>query len=473
MTDSIDFRIRGGQQLHGEVQVNTSKNGAMGLICASLLNRGQTTLRGIPEIEEVNRIIEVLESIGVKIDKPEPNVLQIQPPERFQLENLAAEPARKTRSIIMFMGPLIHRLEKFSLPHSQGCKLGTRTITPHLYGLEKLGVKIKVTDSEYHVDATKMWQRKQKITGQQWPQEGVEFVPMTEWEELSTSRSKKMKEQKVVMLEAGDTATENLLMAAAKIPGKTVIKFASSNYMVQDVAGFLQTLGITVEGVGTSTLTVYGQAEINQEATYSNSEDPIEAMMFLTAAIVTHSQLTVRRVPIDFLELELLHLEKMGLKYKTSPVYLSSNQLTKLVDLEVYPSRLKSLEDKITCGPYPNINIDNLPFFVPIACVAKGETLIHDWVYENRAIYFMELKRLGADMTLADPHRVFISGIDNFQPSQLVCPPALRPAMIILLAMLAAPGESILRNVYSIRRGYQQIAERLNELGADVEVIRG
>ncbi|MFM6253694.1 MAG: hypothetical protein ACKPEQ_31885, partial [Dolichospermum sp.] len=161
----------------------------------------------------------------------------------------------------------------------------------------------------------------------------------------------------------------------------------------------------------------------------------------------------------------------MGLKYKRSKVYLSKNGYSKLVDLTVFPSKLEAPIEKITSGAYPDINIDNLPFFVPIACKATGMSLIHDWVYENRSIYFMELNKLGANLLLADPHRVYVEGGVEFQASQVVCPPALRPAMIILIAMLDAKGTSILRNVYSIKRGYQEIAERLNQLGAKITIL--
>jgi UDP-N-acetylglucosamine 1-carboxyvinyltransferase len=132
---------------------------------------------------------------------------------------------------------------------------------------------------------------------------------------------------------------------------------------------------------------------------------------------------------------------------------------------------LKSAGDKIHAQPYPGINTDNLPFFVPIATQAVGTTLIHDWMWENRAIYFTELNRLGANITLADPHRAYVTGPTKLKAAQIVCPPALRPAMIILIAMLAAEGTSILRNVYSINRGYEEIAKRLNTIGAKVEVI--
>jgi len=163
----------------------------------------------------------------------------------------------------------------------------------------------------------------------------------------------------------------------------------------------------------------------------------------------------------------------MGLKFKASKEYFSHNGRTKLVDLQILPSKLVAVQDKIHALPYPGLNSDNLPFFVPIATQAKGQTLIHDWMWENRAIYFTELNRLGANIVLADPHRVFVNGATPLSAAQIVCPPALRPAMIILIAMLAARGTSTLRNVYSIYRGYEEIAERLNKIGARIEIVRG
>jgi UDP-N-acetylglucosamine 1-carboxyvinyltransferase len=194
-------------------------------------------------------------------------------------------------------------------------------------------------------------------------------------------------------------------------------------------------------------------------------------MMFISAAIVTKSTLTIKRCPIDFLELEMLKLKKMGLKYTQSKPYFSHNGRTKLVDIKVFPSKLIAPVDKIHSQPYPGINTDNLPFFVPIATQAEGNTLIHDWMWENRAIYFTELNRLGAKVTLADPHRAYITGPTKFKGAQVVCPPALRPAVIIMIAMLGATGTSILRNVYSINRGYEEIARRLNAIGASIEIV--
>ncbi|MCX6747920.1 MAG: UDP-N-acetylglucosamine 1-carboxyvinyltransferase [Candidatus Nomurabacteria bacterium] len=408
----------------------------MGLLCASLLNRGTTTLNGIARIEEVYRVIEILESIGVKVKWQGPNTVLINPPEKFTLEKINFESAIKTRSIIMIIGPLIHSLKKFSIPHASGCKLGKRTISAHTYALEDLGVKIKTTNDEYIIEA------------------------------------KKLRGNEIVMYEAGDTACENVLMAASRIPGITEINFSSANYMVQEVCFFLEKLGVQIDGIGTTKLTVHGIKDINLNIEYSNSEDPIESMMFISAAIVTDSHLLIERCPIDFLALEIEKLKRMNLKYKILKKYKSYNERTNLIDIEIFPSKLVALEDKIHALPYPGINMDNLPFFVPIAIKAKGQTMIHDWVYENRAIYFTELNRLGANITLADPHRVYIQGGTPIKPAQLVCPPALRPAMIILIAMLAAPGTSILRNVYMINRGYEDIATRLNSIGADIKIIQ-
>ncbi|MEK7069220.1 MAG: UDP-N-acetylglucosamine 1-carboxyvinyltransferase [Patescibacteria group bacterium] len=436
INDSIDFQVNGGKKLSGSIKTNFSKNGSVGLLCASLLNKGVTTLHGIARIEEVNRVIEILESIGVQIKWQDQNTVIITPPQKFNLENINVESAIKTRSIVMLIGPLIHIMDKFSLPHAQGCNLGRRTIAAHTYALEELGIKIKTTSQNYEISASKL------------------------------------KPAEIVMYESGDTACENVLTASALISGKTIISFASANYMVQEICFFLEALGVKIDGIGTSTLTVHGIKEINKNVEYWNSEDPIESMMFISACVITDSRLTITRCPIDFLSLELEKLKRMNLKYKILKRYYSYNGRTKLADIEIFPSKLKALSDKIHSNPYPGINIDNLPFFVPIAIRAKGQTMIHDWVYENRAIYFTELNRLGANITLADPHRVYVTGGTPLKPAQVVCPPALRPSMVILISMLAAPGTSILRNVYMINRGYEEISERLNSIGADIKILK-
>src|SRR3712207_864803 len=212
----------------------------------------------------------------------------------------------------------------------------------------------------------------------------------------------------IVLTERGDTVTENALLAAARTDGTTTIRNASSNYMVQDLCLYLRLLGVGIEGFGTTTLVVRGRPVLDADVDYTISEDPVEAMSLLTAGIVTGSEVTVRRAPVEFLEIELAVLAEMGLRYRLSPEYLADNGHTRLADITISPSELRAPLDKIHPMPFPGLNIDNLPFFAVIAAVAEGQTLLHDWVYENRAIYLTELNKLGAQVKLLDPHRVLV-----------------------------------------------------------------
>jgi UDP-N-acetylglucosamine 1-carboxyvinyltransferase len=435
---TVSLKIEGGRSLKGQVTVNTSKNAAVALLCASLLNKGTTRLRQVARIEEVNRIIEVLQSIGVNVKWLGQSDLEIKPPSKFNLENINKESAKKTRSVIMMVGPLMHEFSEFKIPYAGGCELGRRTILPHIYALEELGVEILAKTGQYQV----------------------------------TSKPKPPKRD-IVLYETGDTATENIIMAASRIEGETTIKLASANYMVQDVCLFLQKLGIDIKGIGTSTVTIKGKPNIKKNIEYWPSEDPVEAMTFISAGVTTNSTITIKRAPIEFLELELLKLEKMGLKYKTSEIYKANNGHTKLVDLTIkkHDGQLEAPGEKIHPLPSMGINIDNLPYFIPICAVAKGRSLIHDWAFEDRALMFSEMKKIGVDLELADPHRVFINGPTKWRATDMVAPSGIRPAVIILIGMLATPGVSILRNVYTINRGYEDLAERLNSLGANISVI--
>ena len=431
-----NFVVNGGNELHGEIEVKTSKNAAVGLLCASLLNKGKTTFHRVARIEEVNRIIEVLESIGVKCRWLDDNDLEITPPKVLKLEDIDNAAAKRTRSIIMFLGPLLHQYNEFKLPFAGGCNLGTRTVEPHMVGLAPFGLSVEARPGTDYYHAT---------ANPQGP------------------------ERAIVLTERGDTVTENIIMAAALYDGEVIIRNASPNYMVQDVCFFLQKLGVKIEGIGTTTLKIHGVKSINKTVDYYPSEDPIEAMSFVAAGVVTNSEITVKRVPIEFMELEMATLAGMGLEYTQSDEYPARNGQTRLVDISLKKSKLHAPKDKIHALPFPGINMDNLPFLGLCATVATGRTLIHDWSYENRAIYFTELSKLNATVEMVDPHRVYITGPTKWKASDITAPAALRPSVVILLAMLAAPGKSILRDVYSINRGYEDIANRLNTLGADIE----
>ena len=433
------LRVTGPTRLSGSIDVKSSKNAGVALLCASLLNRGRTTLRRVARIEEVHRLLEVLTSMGVQARWLNADGdLEIVPPAELDLDRIDEAAARRTRSVIMFLGPLMHHEDTFELPYAGGCDLGTRTVEPHMAALRPFGLEVKATEGSYHATVT----RTQSPT------------------------------RPIVLTERGDTVTENALLAAARHDGVTVIRNASPNYMVQDLCFFLEKLGVRIDGVGTTTLRVHGTPDIDVDVDYAPSEDPIEAMSLLAAAIVTGSEITIRRVPIEFLEIELALLEEMGFRYERSEEYVAANEHTRLVDIRTLESELHSPIDKIHPMPFPGLNIDNLPFFAVIAAVAEGQTLLHDWVYENRAIYLTELTKLGASVKLLDPHRVMIEGPTRWSGTEVVCPPALRPAVVILLGMLASKGTSVLRSVYVINRGYEDLASRLNDLGASIETFR-
>ncbi len=435
----MNFRVHGGKQLSGSIEVKTSKNAAVGLLCATLLNKGKTTLRRVARIEEVNRIIEVLQSIGVKVRwLDNSSDLEIIPPKRLALENIDVAAAKRTRSIIMFLGPLLHQYKDFRLPFAGGCNLGTRTVEPHMVGLAPFGLSVEAKSGTDYYQAI---------------------------------AAPKKVERAILLTERGDTVTENVIMAAARYDGTTIIRNASPNYMVQDVCFYLQKLGVKIDGIGTTTLTITGLKTIDKDVEYYPGEDPIEAMSLIAAGIVTGSEITVTRVPIEFTEIELAVLEGMGLSYERTDEYKARNGHTRLIDVSLKKSELHAPKDKLHSMPFPGVNMDNLPFLGLIATVAHGRTLLHDWSYENRAIYFTELLKLNANIEMVDPHRVYISGPTRWKAADVVAPPALRPSVVILLAMLAAPGTSILRDVYSINRGYEDFANRLNSIGANIEVL--
>lgn len=437
---AMNFEIQGPTQLSGDIEVRSSKNAAVALLCASLLNRGTTTLRGIARIEEVDRISEVLTSIGVElIWTGDGNDLIIKRPEHLTPETIDQRAAKRTRSILMFLGPLMHEFDSFELPYAGGCDLGQRTVHPHMSGLSKLGLSVVATDGQYHAKVEKDGAATHQVT----------------------------------LIERGDTVTENIIMAAARTPGLTTIRNASGNYMVQDLCFYLQLLGVQIDGIGTTTLRIQGVEHIDVDVEYDISEDPIEAMSLLTAGIVTKSEMTVRRCPIEFLDVELAVLDEMGQRLHMTEEYLSRNGRTRLVDITLYPSDLTAPMDKIHPMPFPGLNIDNLPFFAVICAAAEGQSRIYDWVYDNRAAHLSKLSELGANVQVMDAHRLLVIGPTKWRGRTVKCPPALRPAVCLLLAALAARGTTRLTDVYVINRGYEDLPQRLNKMGAKINIFWG
>lgn len=429
-----NFIINGGLKLRGTIKTNSAKNSAVAILCALAMIKGKTILKDLPRIEEVYRIIEILTSIGLKIRWLEEHELEIINSDRLSLEAINRESCGKTRSAILLIGVLSSIFKKFSLPLPSGCQLGKRTVNPHIIALGHLGITIKIINNQFQISRGRA--------------KGADFT----------------------MYESGDTTTENAVLASILIPGKTKINLASPNYMVQDLCYFLVKAGAKIKGIGTTKLEITGVKKL-EPINYSIMPDPIESMALISIAITTASKIKITHCPIEFLSLELEKLRVMGQKMSISSPYKSVNNRFDLVDIEITPVKLYALPDKIYGRPFPGLNIDNLPLFLPILTQAEGATLVHDWAYENRAIYYIELNKLGADIRLHDPYRVTVTGPTKLKAGQIICPPALRPAINLLTCMLAAKGKSILRDSYSIDRGYENICERLNKLGADIKRV--
>ena len=429
-----NFIINGGKKLHGKIKTNSAKNSAVAILCALPMIKGKTILTNMPRIEEVNRIVEILTSIGLKINWTDSHTLQIINNGKINLNKINKDSYEKTRAAILLIGSLSSIFKNFSLPKISGCKLGKRTVNPHIIALNHLGIEIKKTNNLFQINRGRA------------------------------------KSSNFTMYESGDTTTENAILAAIKLPGKTKINLASPNYMVQDLCYFLIRAGAKIKGVGTTKLEITGVKKL-KSISYPIMPDPIESMAFIAIAITTASKFKITSCPIEFLSLELEKLRVMGQKIKISNTHKSTNGQFDLVDIEIIPSKLIALPDKIYGRPFPGLNIDNLPLFLPILTQAHGQTLVHDWVYENRAVYYLELNKLGASVMLHDAHRVTVTGPTKLKPAEIICPPALRPAINLLICMLGAKGKSILYNSYSIDRGYENICERLNKLGADIKKV--
>ncbi|MBT4941947.1 MAG: UDP-N-acetylglucosamine 1-carboxyvinyltransferase [Candidatus Magasanikbacteria bacterium] len=430
------FKVKGGKKLHGSIAVSSGKNGTVAILCASLMVRGgSVVLKDVDRVTEVLRLLQLFEGIGVKHTWTDNTTLRISIPKKLQIENIDKKLCASMRISLLFLGALAKFEKRYKIYKTGGCNLGKRTVTPHLFALEKYGVSVTSHASYYDVT------------------------------------NKPLKAAHVVMYESGDTTTENAIMGAVLAKGVTTIKMASANYMVQDLCHFLVAAGAKITGIGTTTVTITGVTNLHSVKEYCVTPDPIDAMAFISLAITTNSTLTITGCPIEFLELELEKLLVMGQKFTLNNKRKAKNNKTDLVDIHITPSKLTAPTDKIYGRPFPGLNLDNLPFFIPIATKAKGKTLIHDWAFENRALYGLEFQKLGAKTMLLDVHRLLVEGPTALTGNEIICVPAIRPSMTLLVAAIAAKGESILRNIYPIERAYINLVPRLQAIGVDIQRI--
>ncbi len=423
----LDLKIEGGRELQGSVLVRSSKNSSVCLTYASLLNGGQTTIKNISPISEISRIVDLYKTIGVEaVEKNEDlriNLKQIVGSKFSLIDKLNSWP--------LLIGVISAYFDKFQLPVQQ---LEFKNLNAHLLSLEQLGFKFEIKDSTLFVDGT----------------------------------AKKGGE--VVMYESGDTATLNVIFASLFCSGKTVIKNASLGSQVQDTCIFLKTLGYAIGDIKSLEIKVEGSSKVlSKTIEYEPVFDTNEALFYVASALVTKSEIEIKNFPIDFLQVELIKLKNMGMKYSIS--HSTSKNEFNVVDLTVYKSNLKALKEKLYSKSFPGIAVDNLPYFAAIACITEGRSEIYDFITEDRILSVNELKNLGADVLVSDNHRAYITGVAKLKGADIYCTLGAHPGNMILISMLGAKGASTLRNAYSLNLWYEGLFKNLNKLGAKIDVL--
>ena len=413
------FVINGGKPLKGIITVKGAKNAATPILATTLLTKEECIIDNIPKIKDVLFMIEILESMGAKTKWINKDKLSIKN-DRINFKNMDTSHISKMRSSILLIGPLLSRFKEVKTPKPGGCHIGTRPIEPHLRALQELGAKISKRKNLYQITT-------KGLTGN-------EFT----------------------MSEFSVTATENSLMAAVLAKGTTTIHCAASDIYIQDLAKFLNKLGAKIQGIGTHTLKIKGVKKLHG-AKHKVAPDPIETGTFISLAAATKSKITIKNFKEENLRMELEKYKEAGLKFK-----IDKNSIT------VYPSNLKAI--KVHNMPAPGFTADLIQPFAAMMTQAKGTSLIHDWMYEGRQRYTRDLNNMGANCFVCDPHRVLITGPTPLEGKE-VTSHDLRAGATLLVAALAAKGKSLLHQADQIDRGYEDIENRLQTLGADIKRV--
>ncbi|MDO8240691.1 MAG: UDP-N-acetylglucosamine 1-carboxyvinyltransferase [Candidatus Moranbacteria bacterium] len=416
------FEIQGGKKLKGEIDVRGSKNATTPILAATLLTKKECILSNIPLIEDVFRMIEILQSMGVEVRRIGERKISVKA-ENVDPEKIDVEKVKQLRSSILLLGSLSARFDKFKLYHPGGCVIGARPVGTHFDALQKMGVEISQTDHVYSVNA------------------------------------KKRKANKVVLQEMSVTATENAMMLASVLPEKTVIKICATEPHVEDLGRFLISLGAKIKGLGTHTLEITGMPNLHG-AKHTVIPDANEAATFLIMGVATNSPIRVKNAIEDHLDLVLEKLREFGADFKIGKDYI-----------EVVPAKKLQALAKIDMRTYPGVPSDVQAPFGVLATQAQGSTLIFDTIFEGRFNYLSELEKMRAQVKLLNPHQAIITGPTQLKGSEIKSFD-LRAGASLIIAALIAKGQTTMQDIYQVDRGYEKIEERLQKIGADIRRVK-
>ena len=415
------FLIEGSHPLEGEVEIQGYKNSAGAVLAACLLSDEKSVIDNLPHCSDVLNEIEILKKIGAKINWLSKRKIEIDP-KNIDPEKIPEDLFQKMRISVLFIGPLLAKFKKLKVPHPGGDKIGLRPISTHLEALKDFGIKVKEKDGLYYFEAPK------KIIG-----------------------------KKIVLKEFSVTATENLMMLAALAEGKTKIEIAACEPQVQDLGKFLEKMGLKIKGVGTHTIEIEGKRNL-KGAEFKISPDLNEAATFFLAFAITRGQGKIKEINPEHLTLFLEKMKEIGVNFeiKGSEILIKKSNNFKATKIQVLP--------------YPGFLTDFQPLTSVLLTQAKGKSLIHEPLYENRFQYLHELKKMGADVEITDPHRALIFGKRNLVGNKLNSTD-IRSGAALVLAALAAKGKSIVEGIEQIDRGYETFDQKLRKLGAKIERV--
>ncbi|MEN8249499.1 MAG: UDP-N-acetylglucosamine 1-carboxyvinyltransferase [Bacteroidota bacterium] len=429
------FRIQGGARLAGEIEPQGAKNEALQIVCAVLLTDQPVTINKIPNIRDVNKLIDLLASMGVKVDKLGAESY------RFQADDINvnyletqeySEKASGLRGSIMILGPLLARFGGAKIPKPGGDKIGRRRLDTHFLGFQELGAKFNYNpkDGFYHIDASKL------------------------------------KGKYMLLDEASVTGTANVLMTAVLAEGETVIYNAACEPYLQQLSKMLNRMGAKISGVGSNMLTIQGVDKLGG-TDHTMLPDMIEVGSFIGMAALTQSTVTIKNTSVENLGIIPSVFQKMGqrLEIKGNDIIVPAQdeyEIESFIDGSIMT---------IADAPWPGFTPDLLSIVLVMATQAKGTVLIHQKMFESRLFFVDKLIDMGAQIILCDPHRATVIGHNRQSPLHGIkmTSPDIRAGVALLLAALSAEGESTIFNVEQIDRGYQNIDQRLNALGAQIE----
>lgn len=423
------FIIHGGKPLQGTLVPSGNKNAVLPLMAACLLTSDPVTLHNVPDILDVQTMINLMQSLNVKIETIDRTTLKL---DASDIRPADLDPAlcRQIRASILLAGPLLGRIGELHIPPPGGDVIGRRRVDTHILAFSNLGVRTHFTDNLFHFEG------------------------------------KKLIGADILLDEASVTATENAIMACVLAEGKSTLRNAASEPHVQELCHFLNLLGAKIENIGSNTLTIWGVNSLHG-GEFTIGPDYLEVVSYIGAAVVTKGSIRIKNAGVQHLDMVRMVFNRLGVAWDVEgdDLIVPDKQV-----LEIKPD-LGNVIPEVSVMPWPAFPTDLMSIAIVIAIHSQGSILFHDWMYPSRMFFTDKLVSMGAHIVLCDPHRCIVQGPTQLK-GEILESPDIRAGMALLLAALSADGKSVIRNVGQIDRGYQQVDQKLRALGAEIERLK-